>query len=113
MHLAGSESLSGNAARAVFVTALGKELLRVGGVWVWRDSGVLTNIQLGVATPCFPPPRLTSGTMDSLPERVWVASSRQAVQSCTRQWEMRGVSSTWIACPMPTGTASDPNHLSL
>lgn len=31
MHLAGSESLAGNAARAVFVTALGKELLHVGG----------------------------------------------------------------------------------
>lgn len=44
MHLAGSESLAGNAARAVFVTALGKELLHVGGVWVWRDRGVLTNI---------------------------------------------------------------------
>lgn len=38
MCLAGSESLSGNIAKAVFATGLGKELLNVDGDWVWRDK---------------------------------------------------------------------------
>lgn len=38
MGLAGSKSLSGNIAKTVFATGLGKELLHVGGDWVWRDK---------------------------------------------------------------------------
>ena len=38
MFLAGSKSLSGNIAKAVFATGLGKELLHVGGDWVWREK---------------------------------------------------------------------------
>lgn len=38
MCLAGSKSLSGNIAKAVFATGLGKELLNVDGDWVWRDK---------------------------------------------------------------------------
>lgn len=33
MCLAGTKSLSGNTAKAVFATGLGKELLHVGGDW--------------------------------------------------------------------------------
>jgi len=38
MCLAGLKSLSGNIAKAVFATGLGKEWLHVGGDWVQRDK---------------------------------------------------------------------------
>lgn len=82
---AGSKSLSGNTAKAVFATGLAKELLHVvvagfGEIqWGFNES-----IAKG-CNPASPPLHLLSCAVDSLSEPVWVGTSTPGVQSGSRK----------------------------
>lgn len=76
MCLAGSKSLSGHIAKAVFAAGLGMELLHVVvtefGEIKW---GFNKSIAKG-CNPASPPLHLLSCTVDSLSEPVWVPAHK-------------------------------------